>query len=190
QPPGTGPVRMLEKTPKNALRIPFLIEAFPDARFIYLYRDPRQVLASMLEAWESAGFRTYPDLPGWTGLPWSLLLVPGWRELIDKPLATIVAAQWATTTRTILDDLDGLSAERWCVARYDALLANPGEEIARISGAMGLRWDRPLENLLPLANHTVSQPHADKWRRRESEILPVLARMAELTGRAEQVAAR
>ena len=40
-------VRMLEKTPKNALRVPFLARVFPEARFIYLHRDPRLVLASM-----------------------------------------------------------------------------------------------------------------------------------------------
>lgn len=190
QPPKAGPVRMLEKTPKNALRIPFLLEAFPDARFVYLYRDPRQVLASMLEAWESGGFRTYPDLPGWSGLPWSLLLVPGWRELVGKPLADIVAAQWAATTRTILDDLAPLAPERVCVARYDALLADPAQEIARIGAAMDLRWDRPLDGPLPLANHTVSQPHADKWRRREAELAPALAQIADVMARAGQMATR
>ena len=190
QPPAAEAVRMLEKTPKNALRIPFLLETFPDARFVYLYRDPRQVLASMLEAWESGGFRTYPDLPGWSGLPWSLLLIPGWRELIGKSLAEIVAAQWATTTRTILDDLAGLPSDRICVARYDALLADPTTEIARINAAMDLRWDRPLDRSLPLANHTVSQPHADKWRKREGEIMPVLAKISDLVARAELIAAR
>ncbi|MFM8351941.1 MAG: sulfotransferase family protein, partial [Actinomycetales bacterium] len=40
--PVGGPTRMLEKTPKNALRVPFLAAAFPDARFVYLYRDPRE----------------------------------------------------------------------------------------------------------------------------------------------------
>src|SRR6266853_5633323 len=34
-----GGVRMLEKTPKNALRVPFLAAAFPGARFIFLYRE-------------------------------------------------------------------------------------------------------------------------------------------------------
>lgn len=190
QRPRGSAVRMLEKTPKNALRIPFLLEAFPDAHFVYLYRDPRQVLASMMEAWESGGFRTYPDLPGWTGLPWSLLLVPGWRKLIGKSLAEIVATQWATTTETILDDLSAVARERVCVARYDALLADPGQEIARIGAAMDLRWDRPLQGPLPLANHTVSKPDADKWRRRESELAPVLARIAATRARAEQVAGR
>ena len=77
---------MLEKTPKNALRVPFLDACFPDAIFIYLYRDPRETLGSMMEAWLSGAFQTYPELPGWEGPPWSLLLVPGWRELIGTPL--------------------------------------------------------------------------------------------------------
>src|SRR3546814_9998708 len=77
---------MLEKTPKNALRIPLLRKVFPDARFIYLHRDPRQVLGSMLDGWQSGGFRMYSTLPGWQGPAWSFLLVPGWRELSGKPL--------------------------------------------------------------------------------------------------------
>lgn len=182
--------RLLEKTPKNSLRIPFLAEAFPDAHFVYLYRDPRQSLSSMLEAWESGGFRTYASLPDWSGLPWSLLLVPGWRELSGKALADIVGAQWEATTRILLDDLEALPASRRTVARYDALVADPSGEIARLCAALDLRWDQPLGATLPLADHTVSAPNADKWRRREAEILPVLERIASTVARAERFAAR
>lgn len=94
-PPAAGAaVRLLEKTPKNTLRVGFMRAVFPDARFVYLYREPRAVLASMIEAWQSCRFGTYPNLPGWTGLPWSLLLVPGWRDLVGRPLEEIVARQW------------------------------------------------------------------------------------------------
>ncbi|MBU6217070.1 MAG: sulfotransferase, partial [Acidobacteria bacterium] len=123
--PTGGPTRMLEKTPKNALRIPFLAAAFPDARFVYLYRDPRETISSMLDAWRSGLFVTYPDLPGWTGQPWSLLLVPGWRELIGRPLGEVVAQQWATTVDILLEDLGALPSDRWCVASYDRLVAEP-----------------------------------------------------------------
>ncbi|MEO1672044.1 MAG: aspartyl/asparaginyl beta-hydroxylase domain-containing protein, partial [Cyanobacteria bacterium J06631_2] len=58
-------VRMLEKTPKNALRIPFLNAIFPDALFIYLYRDPHENVSSIMEAWQSGRFVTYPNLPNW-----------------------------------------------------------------------------------------------------------------------------
>lgn len=188
RPPTGEAVRMLEKTPKNALRIPFLREVFPDASFVYLWRDPREVLASMMEAWESGGFRTYPDLPGWTGLPWSLLLVPGWRELSGKPLAEIVAAQWASTTTAILDDLAAHDPDRIVIARHDRFLAAPEDEMRRIAGAVGLGWDRTLGGELPIANHTVSRPQADKWRRREAEILPALQAHAAVVERAARFA--
>ena len=44
-------VTLLEKTPRNALNIPFLLEVFPQVRFIYLHRDLRQNIASIVEAW-------------------------------------------------------------------------------------------------------------------------------------------
>lgn len=185
-----GRIRLLEKTPKNSLRIPFLAEVFPDALFVYLYREPHEVLASMMEAWESGGFRTYPQLPGWTGLPWSLVLVPGWRELIGKPLPDIVAAQWATTTRILLDDLERLPASRWCVARYDALLADPDAEIARVCAAIGFDWDRRLGAELPVASHTVSAPRREKWRLREQDVERAFAQVAATAERARRVAHR
>lgn len=188
QPPGR--IRLLEKTPKNALRIPFLTKVFPDALFVYLYRDPRQVLASMMEAWESGGFRTYPQLPGWTGLPWSMVLVPGWRELIGKSLPEIVATQWQTTTRILLDDLEALPASRWCVARYDALLADPNAEMARTCAAIDFEWDRKLDAELPVASHTVSAPRPDKWRAREREVAQAMVQVAEVSARAERIAQR
>ncbi|WHZ19973.1 MAG: hypothetical protein OJF55_002122 [Rhodanobacteraceae bacterium] len=182
-----GRIRLLEKTPKNALRVPFLAEVFPDALFVYLHRDPRQVLASMLEAWESGGFRTYPQLPGWTGMPWSLVLTPGWREWIGKPLPDIVAAQWRTVTEILLDDLEALAPDRWIATRYDRFIADPDSEIRRICSALELSWDRPLSQALPLASHTVSVPDMGKWQRRAPEILPRLEQMSGTVARAERL---
>ncbi|MET0225014.1 MAG: sulfotransferase [Dokdonella sp.] len=189
-PPAPGAIRLLEKTPKNALRVPFLREVFPDAMFVYLYRDPREVLASMLEAWESGAFRTYAQLPGWTGLPWSLLLTPGWRDLIGQPLPQIVATQWAVTTRVLLDDLEQVPAAQRCVARYDALIADPAAEAGRICTSIGFAWDQPLGTNLPLASHTVSAPQSGKWRRREQEVLAALAGVEETAARAARFAQR
>jgi hypothetical protein len=188
--PADGALRLLEKTPKNSLRIPFLRKVFADALFVYLYRDPRETLASMLEAWESGRFRTYPNLPGWSGPPWSLLLTPGWRELIGRPLPEVVAAQWQVTTNLLLDDLAALPPAQRIVARYDELVADPGAEIARLCAAVGFRWDRPLDGPLPLANHTVSAPRADKWRAREAEIAPLLPALAATMERVAACASR
>jgi hypothetical protein len=95
--------RFLEKTPKNSLRVPFFDRVFPDAQFIFLWRDPRENLSSIMEAWRSGNFRTYADLDGFTG-PWSLVLPPGWRTLDGRPLEEIAAFQWDSTNRIVLDD--------------------------------------------------------------------------------------
>lgn len=165
-----GRVRMLEKTPKNALRVPFFDSAWPDALFVYLYRDPRQTLASMIEAWRSGAFRTYPELPGWTGLPWSLLLVPGWEALKGRPLPEVAAHQWAATTETLLADLEALPGERVRALAYADFLAEPQPAVERLAAWLGLGWDRPLGPTLPLSVTTVSAPRPDKWRAMEGPI--------------------
>ena len=188
--PTRWPLRLLEKTPKNSLRIPFLAKVFPEAQFIYLHRDVRQVLASMIEAWNSGRFRTYPNLPGWNGLPWSLVLTSDWRSLDGNPLHEIVAAQWRTVTETLLDDLSVLPRERVHVARYDLLTADPAAEIARLCTAVDFAWDRPIEAELPLARYTVSKPDPEKWRRHEAEIESVLPGLGEAIARSNAFAAR
>lgn len=188
--PTGAPVRVLEKTPKNSLRVPFLAQVFPQARFVYLYRDPRQTLSSMIEAWQSGRFRTYAKLPGWEGLPWSMLLVPGWRDLKGRSLQQIVAAQWEITTQTLLDDLSALPAGRCQVVHYDAFLANPANEVARLCESLELPWDRALDRALPLSRYTVSEPAADKWRRHAVLIEEVLPALGATCDRAEHFAGR
>jgi hypothetical protein len=168
--PTAGPVRMLEKTPKNALRIPFLAAAFPEARFVYLHRDPRATLASMIEGWRSGRFRTYPALPGWTGPEWSFLLTPGWRELIGAPLHQVVARQWAATMQILLADLAALPSGRWLPVSYEAFLAAPQKEIVRLCRALDIGWDQQLGSSLPLSRHTLTTPDAEKWRKHAAAI--------------------
>lgn len=166
----SGPVRMLEKTPKNALRVPFLSAAWPDAAFLFLYRDARQTIASMIEAWQSGMFRTYPRLPGWTGHPWSLLLVPGWEKLIGLPLPHIAALQWATAMDILIDDLAALPPQQVRAIDYDAVIAAPQRAMEDLSAALGFAWDRVLDARLPQSKTTVSAPSPEKWRAREEAI--------------------
>ncbi len=187
--PPPGRIRMLEKTPKNSLRVPFMRTLFEEGIFVYLYREPREVMGSMIEAWQSGRFRTYPDLPGWQGPPWSLLLTPGWRQLSGRGLGEVVAQQWETTTRLLLDDLSALPRERLVIARYDRLVADPAVEIGRICSAIGLDWDQPIVGALPLARHTISQPGPEKWRRHAELIEPQLERVQATIARAERFAA-
>jgi hypothetical protein len=188
--PASGAVRMIEKTPKNSLRIPFIERVFPDADYLYLYRDARETMSSMLEAWASGRFRTYPLLPGWTGHPWSLLLVPGWRDLIGLPLPQIIAHQWASAMTVLLDDLDKLAPGRVRAISYEAFLAAPQRTVATLCDALGLGWDDDLPDRLPLSPTVVSAPEPDKWRRHEAIIGEIWPIVADVDARAREALER
>lgn len=182
------PITMLEKTPKNSLRVPFLADAFPDARFVFLYRDPVDTINSMIEAWRSKRFVTYPNLPGWTGsLPWSLLLVPGWRELVGRPVAEVAALQWRRTVEALLDDLGQLDPGRWCVASYGALISEPQSEMERLCAFLDIPWDRTLTAPLPPSSTTLTRPAPGKWKRNAAELEAVLPLVADVSERAREM---
>ena len=180
-----GGVRMLEKTPKNALRIPFLAAAFPGARFIFLYREPRGNLSSILDAWRSQKFVTYPELPDWPcEQKWSMLLLEGWRALADQPLAEIAARQWIDANTQILNDLVELPPDDWCAISYDEVCADPQSAAERLSEFAGWRWDVTLAAPLPNSRHTLTPPDPEKWRRNEAELAPFLAATESVARRA------
>ena len=180
-------VRMLEKTPKNALRIPFLNAVFPDALFVYLYREARDNISSIIDAWKSERFVTYPNLPDWEGPPWSLLLIPEWRALRRKSLAEIAAAQWVAANQAIVDDLGKLPAERWCTINYDEFLASPQDQILRLCKFAGLSWDRNLGQNLPPSRHTLTPPDPKKWERNAPALGTVLPSVEPIAARTRKL---
>lgn len=163
----------LEKTPRNALNIPFLRTVFPKARFIFLHRAPRANIASIMEGWQTGAktgqFVTYRDLPGRAG-PWCFLLPAGWQALNEASLAEIAAFQWREANEAILRDMP---PERSINLSYESLIADPRQALLRLCDFCGIRMGQALENLshMPLSASTISPPASDKWRRFETEVL-------------------
>ncbi len=165
--------RLLEKTPKNALRASLMNEIFPDALYIYLYRNPRENISSMMDAWESGRFVTYPSLPE-RNKPWSLLLPPGWQSYHDASLEQITAFQWQAANNAILSELNKLDNDRWMAVSHGQQVGSPAETAQRIcdfcdvsAGAIlaSLSKDQP-----KLSRYTLTLPAAGKWRKRAAEL--------------------
>lgn len=179
-------VRLLEKTPKNALRIPFFAKLFPDARFVFLWREPEENISSIIDAWRNGGWITYPQLPGWDG-PWSLLLPPGWQGLKGKPLPEVAAYQWSETNRVILDDLEALPADRRHVVRYDDFVADPARVIRDVAAFADIAFDPALQERtagqLPNSRYTLEAPKPDKWKKNAAEIEPLIPGLEALRAR-------
>ena len=178
----TSPVVFLEKTPRNSLNINFLLRVFPKARFIFLWRDAKENIASMIEAWrigaQGRQFVTYRNLPDWPLGYWCFVLPPGWEALRGRPLAEIVAFQWRACNDIVLDDLSPLSRDRWTSLSHRELIDDPSGTLTRLCEFCGARRGEYLASReagnLPVSASAMSAPRADKWRDHEAEILAAL----------------
>lgn len=191
RPPG---ITLLEKTPRNALNIPFLLEVFPNARFLYLHRDARQNIASIIEAWrvglQTGRFVTYRDLPGWDREAWCFVLPRGWRSMIGRPLEEIAAFQWASSNDAILDDLAALPPARWLSVDYRELTEAPSSTLSRICSFADIEKPSGIApgESLPLSRTTLTPPDPQKWRIHERAIDRVLPDVSATIRRIEAVA--
>lgn len=172
--------QFIEKTPRNSLNIPFLLELFPDARFIYLHRAPEENINSIIEGWERKGsFVRFTDLPDWPLGYWCFLLPRNWRSMKGKSIAEIAAFQWQACNEKIMQDLAPLADNRVVSLSYQHLVEKTPKAVKRICDSLGIPMDKSLYEVitagaLPLSSSTASKPAKDKWRAREAQILNVL----------------
>jgi Sulfotransferase family len=160
--------RLVEKTPENAFRIPFLRAVFPDAHFVWLLREPEANVSSIVEAWAHDEFVTVPDLPGWEGDDWHLVLPPGWRRLRGQDVSQIAAHQWSSATAAIMAGLARLPDHSWSAVRYEHLVDRPAEVVGTLCRRMDVPFEgalrRAVAQPLRVAPTALSQPSPHKWR--------------------------
>jgi len=176
-----APRRLFDASPRNALLVPFIDAVFPDAMFVYVHRRPVDSLAESLVAWRAGSAATYPALPGWQGPTWSFLLVPGWQQLIGRPLAEVVTEQWVRTMQMLTVDLDRLPPSRWCVADHDSLMRNPEAELTRLLRFLDLDPSAAPAAVRSLSPSRLAAPVA---RSAHEELAPYFDRARELTDHA------
>lgn len=160
------PLRLVEKTPANSLRIPFLVTLFPDARIVFLIRRPEDTISSLMEGWKNwSGNGSGP----WTFTRWHYVVPPGWRAWTGRPLAEICAFQWVESTRTALQDLERHCPGRYLLVRYEDMIAEPVGTFAGIRRYCELAESPYFDRLAAATGRRVfthggSQPRREKWR--------------------------
>jgi hypothetical protein len=175
-------IRLLEKTPENCLRLPFLEALFPDGKVIYLVRDGRPNVSSLMEGWRHPHLFPGYAVPQQVAIPgvgrdrWAFALIPGWRELVESPLEEVCARQWVRCNQAVLDH-QAHGSLPYLTIRYEDLIAAPGPELARIADFTGVDYDRELARFagrLPQIN-VVTAPGTEKWRRQNGEAIDRIA---------------
>ena len=182
---------LVEKTPRNALNIPFLLKVFPDAKFVFLHRKAEENIASIIEAWkiglETGRFATFPSLPGWDRKAWCFLLPPNWRSMIGKSLADIAAFQWAQSNQTILEQLSTLPQSRWTSLSYQQFIAHPEKQMAKITKFANINASSDVLDLSKLSKSTLAPPDENKWRAHQDQIIPLVNHLSELVGKLQSL---
>jgi len=184
------PIRLLEKTPENCLRLPFLQALFPDARVVFLVREGRANVHSLLEGWRHPhlfpGYNTPLPVtsPGQTRGRWAFTLIPGWRELVNRPLAEICARQWVACNAAVLDFAASPGSLPVLAVRYEDLIAAPDETLEEIGRFLTLQPGAipAIGRGLPEVN-AVTPPGREKWRTDSAELARVASIMEPMMTR-------
>lgn len=190
--------RLIDKTPRNALRVSFVNALFPNARFVFLQRDGRDNVNSLINAWRTPRYRTY-QVPGGVSIPgvdpqwWKFTLYPGWRDDRTGPLEIVCARQWALSNDAALDDLRALASERWMTIRYEELAADPVAITKDVMAWLQLDLEPAVQAKAEDARTTpvnvVTAPEAGKWRRENpaeiENVTPFLAPTLQRLGYAD-----
>ena len=196
-----GDRRLVEKTADNLVRVPYLLELFPDAVFVVIKRNPCDVLNSYINMWRQphGRFRSY-FVPAYLRIPtyphahrWCSTLVEGWRNLTASPVPEIALAQWLEYV-TCLDEARRLvPSGQWLELSFEDLLASPEATMARVYERLGVTPDPALDAKL---SELVAQPinamsrlgteRHEKWRSQNVQevtaLLPAIVGPAALLG--------
>lgn len=180
--------RLIDKTPRNAGRVGFIDSLFPDARFVFLQRDGRDNVNSLINAWRTPRYRTYAlpephSIPGVDPNWWKFVLYPGWRDDAAGPLEVVCAKQWALSNDAALEASKEIEDSRRISIRYEDLVADPEEQVGRLMTALELPYESAVKSKAAAtrttAINTVTPPEMGKWRKENPEeirsVLPLIA---------------
>lgn len=197
-----GVGRVIDKTCINVMRIPYLDALFPNSKFVFIQRDGRDNISSMMDGWRFGRMDGRFELSQFFGpLPadirinngefrdWAFFLPPGWRSMTAASLEEVCAFQWISANRMALEAKKGIPAERWVHLRYEDIFERPVEMFREAFQRLGLDFTRDIEEKcrhLQPTSIVRGAPKPAKWREHNraaiERILPTIAPLMEELG--------
>lgn len=139
-------------------RMAYFDKVFPDARFIYLKRDPVAIMSSWVKAgWLNVTADIDSDAWEWGNIPSAYRAI--WKDLGGGPLLSA-----AMKTQLDMDDLRrnaALLAERCYELNYEDLVRDPKSTMRDTLDFCGLEWSKRFEHVV---NSTIVHNYTTRWK--------------------------
>ena len=197
-----GDLRVMEKTPSNLLRIPYVRAIFPESKYLYMVREPLAYLSSSELKWRTPisvarAVHRMKETPK-THLPYYLarfardhfrrkvlkrrhvsvwgVRYPGIMDDVKALTAEeVIAKQWVACSQQARKDLAELGDDVVIRMRYEDFVADPVNQFERILNHFDLQMTDALATHL---RSTVDPGRQQKWKRLDPEVvarcLPIL----------------
>jgi hypothetical protein len=129
---------LIEKLPINAFRLPFIEANFPDARYIFIYRDAIEVASSIERLSKTVPWFGFNDYK-WHQLTEVATLSPVTAGLPSLCLSDFDRGllEWRLGTEEIVQFAASLADVRWCALSYDELVGSSVNCVERILSFVG-----------------------------------------------------
>jgi hypothetical protein len=193
---------IVEKTPHNILRIPYVRAVFPEARFIYIVRNPLSFVSSVELKWQrpvctrwiKKRLKTTPLTQihhyvgrllkqQWYSRVLKRKYLPIWgpryrgihQDRKDHDMLTVIARQWARASAKAEKDLAQFVPGEVLRLRYEDFVDDPLPWLQKICGHCGLEMT---PDLVRQVQEMVKADRKLKWQRFEpsdlARIMPEL----------------
>jgi hypothetical protein len=180
---------VMEKTPANILKIPYVRAIFPEAIYLFVVRNPFSFISSVELKWQrtlsSKGIRRRLASTPITqlhyyagrfirqyldkrvlGRKYQAIWGPRYKgieqDLQTHDLLTVVARQWSVLSRKAEQDLTLFEPGRVLRLRYEDFVEDPISDMKRICAHCGLEMT---PEMVRAANEWVKSDRKEKWRR-------------------------
>lgn len=202
--------RIMEKTPANILKVPYVHAIFPEATYLHITRNPFSFISSVEFKWQRTktlrGIRRSLAATPVTQLPYYArqmaedlirkkvlkqkyisMYGPRYRgieeDLKSQGKLRVIARQWALCNRKAREDLQRLGRGRILSFRYEDLVANPNSLVSEIYDHCGLACS---DEIRRRAREMVDPGRQEKWLRLDRQqlttIMPELQREMDVYG--------
>jgi len=119
--------------PKHSIQIKFIKKLFPDAKFLHIIRDGRDVTCSLKRGMED-------NL-------WVHHKPPGWKKFQNKPTLKKCAWLWNETINIINKDSNQIPSEDFLEIKYEDLVNEPEKTMRHVFEKFGIPYEKHQKEL-------------------------------------------